>query len=534
MPKKKKTPRITSELIEPAADLIGMKFTKRERKQMRKALREQRKHAEKIRAVPLDNVTPMGLLFDPRMVQPVRVKKIPRRYAMSPQPEVTRPDNLEELAFAPLTQLSELIRTRQITSLELTQMYLDRLKRYDPALLCVVTLTEDLAMQQAERADAEIAKGKIRSPLHGIPYGAKDLLATKGYPTTWGAEPYQHQVIEQNATVIERLEAAGAVLIAKLTLGALAYGDIWFGGTTKNPWNLEEGSSGSSTGSAAATAGGLVGFAIGTETLGSIVSPSTRCGTTGLRPTFGRVSRYGAMALSWSMDKIGPIARSVEDCALIFTAIYGQDGLDRSVANIPFDWQPDLDIHGLRIGYVKSAFEKEREDKALDDAVLEVLQGLGIDLIPIELPQIEVEPLVMILIAEAAAAFDELTRSNQDDLLAWQHRDAWPNTFRAMRFFPAVEYINANRIRVRLMQEMAELMEKVDVFVTPSYGEQVLTLTNLTGHPAVVLPNGFKANGSPTSISFIGGLDQEAETLVVAKAYQDATDFHRQHPKMEY
>jgi Asp-tRNA(Asn)/Glu-tRNA(Gln) amidotransferase A subunit family amidase len=349
--------------------------------------------------------------------------------------------------------------------------------------------------------------------------------------------------------VVERLEAAGAVLIAKLTLGALAYGDIWHKGKTRNPWNIEDGSSGSSAGSGAATAAGLVGFAIGTETLGSIVSPSSRCGVTGLRPTFGRVSRHGAMALCWSMDKIGAMCRSVEDCALVFTAIYGPDGKDFSVVDMPFAWNPDLRPASLKVGYVKSAFDKvpsagdpplqaieelERENEGNDGQVLDVLRGLGVDLIPIELPEFDMEAMFMILVAEAAAAFDELTRDNLDDLLTRQDKEAWPNMFRAARLIPAVEYIRANRVRALLMQAMAEVMKQVDVFVVPSFGGNALTVTNFTGHPGVVLPNGFNDKGSPTSITFVGKLYREADVLAVAKAYQDATDFHRQYPPMNY
>ena len=413
-------------------------------------------------------------------------------YRISEQRLVTRPSTIEHLAFAPVTQLAELIRSRQVTSLELTEMYLARLKRFDPILHCVVTLTEDLAYRQAKRADAEIEAGQYRSPLHGIPWGAKDLFAVRGYPTTWGAEPYRGQVIDTNATVVERLEAAGAVLVAKLTLGALAYGDICFDTMTRNPWNVEEGSSGSSAGSASAVAAGLVGFALGTETLGSIVSPSTRCGVTGLRPTFGRVSRHGAMALSWSMDKAGPMARSVEDCALILSAIYGPDGRDAVVVDTPFEWKPNLKASDLRVGYVEKLFEDGTE---ADRAVLEVLRAQGIDLIPMSLPDDDLDPLVLILNVEAAAAFDDLTRSNQDDLLTWQDKEAWPNSFRTARLIPAVEYIQANRMRTLLMRKMAAVMRTVDVVVAPPFGGNTLVLTNLTGHPAVVVPNGFNEKG---------------------------------------
>jgi Asp-tRNA(Asn)/Glu-tRNA(Gln) amidotransferase A subunit family amidase len=408
-------------------------------------------------------------------------------------------------------------------------MYLERLKTYGPKFECVITITEELAIKQAQQADAEIAAGKYRGPLHGVPYGAKDLLATRGYKTTWGAMPYKDQMIDEDATVIKRLEQAGAVLVAKLTMGALAWGDVWYGGKTRNPWNLEQGSSGSSAGSASATAAGLVAFAIGTETWGSIVSPSTRCGVTGLRPTYGRVSRAGAMALSWSMDKIGPICRTVEDCALVFDAISGPDGIDQTVVDLPFNYNPNVKLGQLRIGYLKDAFEKDTVNVANNEAVLAKLRELGAELIPVELPDHPVSNLSFILSAEAAAAFDELTRSGKDDLMVRQIKNAWPNVFRTSRFIPAVEYIQANRVRYLVIQAMAKMMADIDVYVAPSFGSNLL-LTNLTGHPCVVVPNGFDKKGGPTSISFIGRLYDEATTLAVAKTYQDATDFHRRHP----
>jgi Asp-tRNA(Asn)/Glu-tRNA(Gln) amidotransferase A subunit family amidase len=423
---------------------------------------------------------------------------------------VSVPEDLEELAFYSVAELAELIRTRRITSTQLTTMYLERLKRLGPQLECVVTLTEDLALEQARRADEELEAGKYRGPLHGIPYGAKDLLAVQGYPTTWGAAPYKDQVFNENATVVKLLEEAGAVLVAKLTLGALAWGDVWFGGKTRNPWNLEQGSSGSSAGSAASTAAGLVPFAIGSETWGSIVSPSTRCGTTGLRPTYGRVSRAGAMALSWSMDKLGPICRTVEDCVIIFDAIRGKDGLDQTVVDLPFNYNFAVDLSGLRIGYVKDAFEEEYSNQANDQAVLEVLKDLGAELVPIALPDYPIGDLSFILSAEAAAAFDDLTRSNRDDLLVRQIRNAWPNSFRSSRFIPAVEYIQANRIRQLVIQDMERLMTDVDLYVAPAFVGDNLLLTNLTGHPCVVLPDGFNEKGSPTSITFMGHLYDEA------------------------
>jgi len=449
---------------------------------------------------------------------------------VGPPTDVSIPDDIEGLAFRSIRDLAELIRTRKITATALTRMYLDRLKRYGPRLECVITLTEELALEQARRADEEIAAGTYRGLLHGIPYGAKDLLAVKGYKTTWGAMPYKDQVIDTDATVIRKLEEAGAVLVAKLTLGALAWGDVWYGGTTRNPWNPERGSSGSSAGPASATAAGLVAFAIGTETWGSIVSPCTRCGATGLRPTFGRVSRAGAMALSWSMDKIGPICRRAEDCAIVLDAIRGPDGIDRTVMDLPFSYDHEIDLSVVRIGYVKELFEEDYPQRETDAATLETLRRLGADLIPITLPAYPVEALAFILSAEASAAFDELTRSGRDELMVRQIKNAWPNVFRSSRFIPAVEYIQANRIRYLVMQEMEQL--DVDVYVAPSFGGNNLLLTNLTGHPCVVVPNGFNDEGSPVSISFIGKLFDEGTLIAVAQAYQDATDFDETHPPL--
>jgi Asp-tRNA(Asn)/Glu-tRNA(Gln) amidotransferase A subunit family amidase len=530
-----KEQKITKTMIQEAEKVAGLDFTEEERELMVEGVNSYLEAYEKLRTVTIENSVPPAIQFSPILPgMKFSKEKLPIRPSKVAIPGI--PKNLEELAFLPVTHLAQLIKKRKVSSIDLTKMYLERLKRYDPKLRCVISYTEELAMRQAQQADKEIATGKYRGPLHGIPWGAKDLLAMKGYKTTWGAMTHKDQILNYNATVVDRLEQAGAVLIAKLTMGALAWGDVWFDGTTKNPWNLEQGSSGSSAGPGSATAAGLVGFSIGTETLGSIVSPSTRCGVTGLRPTYGRVSRYGAMALSWSMDKIGPMCRSVEDCALVFDAIYGSDGKDLTLVDLPFNWNANQDIKKLRVGYLKSAFEADRQDelaKANDNAVLEVLRSLGIDLIPIELPDYPISAMRFILNAEAAAAFDELTRTNQDDLLVRQIKNAWPNVFRQARMIPAVEYIQANRLRTMVMEAMAKTMSQVDVFVTPSYGGDVLLLTNLTGHPAVVLPNGFTDKGTPTSISFIGNLYDEAKALFVAKAFQDATDFHLKHPAID-
>ncbi len=523
--------RVTKEMLPNAEALAGLAFSDAERELMLEGLNENLESYEEIRALSIPNEVYPALQFDP--IPAGHEPEIPRRpRRRTRRTRVTRPTNLEDVAFWSITDLSELIQTRQVTSVELTRMYLDRLERHGPKLECVIRLTEDLALRQAHRADAELARGVCRGPLHGIPWGAKDLLAEDEYRTTWGAKPFEEQQIPYDATVVRRLEEAGAVLIAKLTLGALAWGDVWFGGKTRNPWNTEQGSSGSSAGSASATVAGLVGFSIGSETWGSIVSPVTRCGASGLRPTFGRVSRYGAMALSWSMDKLGPICRTVEDCALVLEAIYGPDGQDPTVRDVPFDWDVGLPLEDLRIGYYKSAFGAEHDWYAYDWKAVEALRSLGVKPIPIELPEtIPTGALSFILSVEAAAAFDELTRSGRDELLVRQVEKAWPNVFRQSRLIPAVEYVQANRARTMLMGALQTAMEGIDLFITPSFGKDVLLMTNLTGHPCVTVPHGFSEDGTPVSISFVGQLFREAELLAAAKRYQDATGFHLRHPK---
>jgi len=511
--------------------IIGLKLTDAERDSLLQDLEEQYEAYEEIRKMTIDNSIPPSLQFNPIPLN-FNIATGESFVALSRPGKTELPENLDDLAFYSVRDLAELVRTRKITSLELTKFFIKRLKKYDRKLHCVITLTEEFALEEAHKADEEIVAGKYRGPLHGIPYGAKDLLAKKGYKTTWGAMPYKDQVIDQDATVIKKLSNAGAILVAKLTLGALAWGDVWYGEKTRNPWNLEQGSSGSSAGSASATSAGLVPFAIGTETWGSIVSPSTRCGTTGLRPTYGRVSRAGAMALSWSMDKIGPICRTVEDCAIVFNAIHGPDGIDQTIIDTPFKYDPNIDLKNLRIGYLKSAFDRDYGNKKNDSLALNTIKDLGVELIPIELPDLPVPSLSFILSAEAAAAFDDLTRSNRDSLMVRQIRNAWPNVFRAARFIPAVEYIQANRLRYQLIQEMQKVMETIDAYIAPSFGGNNLLLTNLTGHPCVVLPNGFNKKGSPTSISFMGRLFEEGKLLAVARLFQQATEFHKKHPKM--
>lgn len=526
---------LTVSVVAEAQKLIGLDFTPAEADSMLDELRDARANFEAMRKFRLSNDVAPALLFNP-LPAGFQVEK--QRLAFRPGPVgvVKLPTNRDSLAFLSVRELGELIRTRQISSTDLTAFYLDRLKKFDPQLKCVVTLTEKLALVQAAKADLELRQGIYRGPLHGIPFGAKDLLAKKGYPTTWGSVPYKTQTLDYDATVIRRLEKAGAVLCAKLSLGELAWGDVWFGGTTKNPWDLNRGSSGSSAGSASAVAAGLLPFAIGSETLGSIVSPSTECGTTGLRPTFGRVPRTGAMALSWSMDKLGPICRTVEDCALVFNAILGPDGQDATVLDAPFNYDGGkTSLKGLKIGYVKADFERAYPNRAADSLTLNVLRKLGATLVPMQLPELPVGDISFVLGVEAAAAFDELTRDGRDDQMVRQIKNAWPNVFRAARFVPAVEYVQAARHRTRLIQAMAEKLRGIDVYMAPSFSRN-LTLTNLTGHPALVLPNGFRTEpGQPTrpvSITFTGQLFGEANLLQVAKAYQEATGFHRQHPPL--
>ena len=529
-----KVPQVTKEMLQQAERLAALEFTDDERELMVEGLNKYLEKYRKLREVSLDNSVAPAVQFNP-VPAGMTFEKKAGRLRVSKRQRRKVPSDLEDLAFWPVTDLARLIKSRKVSSTELTNMYLDRLKRYDPKLKCVVTLTEELALKQAKRADEEIAAGHYRGPLHGIPWGAKDLLAVKGYRTTWGAMPYKDQVFDSDATVVKRLEAARAVLVAKLTLGALAWGDVWFGGKTRNPWDPDNGSSGSSAGPASATAAALVGFSIGSETHGSIVSPCTVCGTTGLRPTFGRVSRHGAMALSWSMDKIGPICRTVEDCALVLAAIGGPDGKDSTVVDMPFSWDASVDAKGLKVGYIKSAFEEKRSDeqwKANDQATLDVLRGLGLKLIPIELPDYPIDAMGLILNVEAAAAFDEITRSGKDELMVRQIKNAWPNRFREARMVPAVEYVQANRLRTLVMNAMQEKLTGIDAYVCPSWVGRNLLLTNLTGHPAVVLPNGLRKEGTPSSISFVGRLFGEEKVLALAKAYQDATSFHLKHPTL--
>jgi Asp-tRNA(Asn)/Glu-tRNA(Gln) amidotransferase A subunit family amidase len=523
---------ITIDIIAAAERIAGLSFTDEERRSLLKRLNELGKRYEAMRSFPLDNAFPLALVFAPVIIPAPRAPRKP--LALKP-PKVSWSGNIEDLAFLPLTHLARLIELRKVSSASLTRMYLNRLKKYDPVLHCMVTPTEELALAQASRADEEIAAGKRRGPLHGIPWGAKDLLAVRGYPTTWGSEFYTTRTLDYDAAVVSRLHNAGAVLIAKLSMGRFAGGENWFGGMTRNPWNPQEGSSGSSAGPGAATAAGLVGFSVGTETRGSIAGPCERCGVSGLRPTYGRVSRHGAMALSWSLDKIGPICRTAEDCAVVFNEIYGPDGRDASLIDAPFVWDDGLDVRTLRVGYVEEEFagnmesvgDRARLNNRLNRAALDKLRSLGIRLVPFTLPKIPEGIVEFILSVEAAAAFDYLNAG----MTELREAKALTN-YRADRFVPAVEYLQANRIRTRIMREMEEAMSGIDAYVTPTFVGPTNWLTNLTGHPELIVPCGFVKENSPMSISFVGKPFGEATVLALARAYQSVTDFHTRHPKL--
>ncbi len=531
-------PTVTVELIAAAERVAGLELTAEEREKMRRGIDRNLASYQQLHALEIGNEVPPALLFEPAPpgieIRPDTEDAMPQLGAATAN--TARPERADDLAFLPVAKLAVLLRDRKVTSLELTELYLERLVRYDLKLHCVVTLTRDRALEQARRADSEIAEGRWRGPLHGIPWGAKDLLDVAGYPATWGAEPFRDRRPAEDATVVRRLEDAGAVLVAKLSLGALAMGDVWFGGQTRNPWDTTQGSSGSSAGSGAATAAGLVGFALGTETRGSILSPASRNGVTGLRPTFGRVPRTGAMALAWSMDKVGPLCRSAEDCALVFAAIHGADGADPSARTLSFAWRPERPLSELRVGYVAAAFEEDDgyTQRAADLEVLRVLRtDLGLELVDVELPDFPIDAVGFMLSAEAAAAFDDLTRTGRDDQLTRQDDGAWPNLFRVARMIPAVEYIQASRARTLYMHRFAVAISNVDVIVAPTFRKGIVGATNLTGHPCVVVPNGFDDKGRPTSMSFLAGLYREADALRVASAYQERTDWHLRHPDVD-
>lgn len=524
--------KVTTRDLAMAERITGLEFSPTERDSMLDGVRENLEYIRDIHETRLENHIPPALVFHPLPpgYMPDRENR-PVHWPLPDQAEL--PGDRNELAYASVAELSVLIRTGEISSSELTRFFLGRLEKYSDSLQCLVTLTPEVALEQARLADDEMHRGIYRGPLHGIPYGIKDLFAYPGYPTTWGAMPFREQVIDNKATVIRKLEDAGAVMLGKLTLGALAMGDVWFGGKTRNPWNPDEGSSGSSAGSAAAVAAGLVPFAIGTETWGSIVSPSTRCGVTGLRPTFGRVSRAGGMALSWSMDKVGPICRSALDCGLVLQAISGQDPEDPATLDFPFNYEPLAGMEGMKIACLDDLFDPEQGNRTNDSLTLEVFRAMGAALTTVSLPDdLPTDALSLILNAEAAAAFDELTRSGRDDLLVRQDRHAWPNYFRQARMIPAVEYIQANRIRSLLIGQVNRLFQEYDVIIAPTFGGDQMLMTNLTGHPCLCMPNGFNEKGSPTSICLLGNLFGEGKLIEAARHYQMATTFDDQHPPL--
>lgn len=493
--------QITETDIAAAERLLGLAYTARERAQMAGNLDGQRDLAIARRSLPLDNSVPMASRFDPRLPG----------FAMPHGADLLRPtgsapafpDDPEDIAFAPVAHLSHWIASRQITVRALTDLYLDRIAALNPKLECFAMVTPELARAEAEALDALLGAGVWLGPLHGIPYGLKDLFDTKGIVTGWGAEPFQDRAPDSDSAVTRRLRAAGAVLLGKTTVGALAYNDLWYGGWTRNPWNLDEGSSGSSAGSASATAAGLCGFAIGTETLGSITSPSQRCGTTGLRPTFGRVSRAGAMALCWSLDKVGPICRSVEDCGLVLAAINGGDAADRGSIAAPFHFDAAAGIDGMVVGYLPEAFEDGATE--VDRAALAACRDLGVTVSEVRLEELPYASLMNILYAEAAAAFEDLTLSGADDTLRWQDEGAWPNTMRKARFLSAVDHVQLDRLRYRVMQALGDTMAQVDALIGPFSTGPMLVASNFTGHPCLHLRAGFDEIATRSAASLGSG-----------------------------
>ena len=518
--------RISLEILTSTLKASGLEFTEAQLKMMLKGVRDNLTAIEALRKINVKPEVSPAFTFSTALPGKPRTRQT-GRFLPS---RIVAPKKSNDLHYSSVVELGAMLRAKRITSRELTELYIGRLKQHAATLNCVVNFTSDLAMEQATRADAEIRKGKYRGPLHGVPWGAKDLFATTVTPTTWGAENYKSQVFDYNATVVDKLDKAGAVLIAKLSMGALAMGGLWYGGMTKNPWNTEQTSSGSSAGSASATAAGLVGFALGTETLGSITTPSRICGTVGLRPTFGRVSRHGAMALCWTLDKVGPIARYAEDCALVLKAIQGSDGQDLTVIDEPLSWNPRQPLKQLRIGVVQAAFDSARgADPEVSLKALEDLRKAGAELKPVTLPTLDSSFVGLVLGAEAAAAFDDLTRDGGVDKLPGQAANDWPTQFRTNRTIPAVEYIRAQRARTLLMREMEDFMAQWDVIISP--GGRLVSVTNLTGHPQLSLPCGFGANGTPRALLLTGRLFEEGKLLRVAHAYQQATKWHKERPK---
>jgi Asp-tRNA(Asn)/Glu-tRNA(Gln) amidotransferase A subunit family amidase len=547
--------QITLAMLKSALAMAGLSFSEEDEKSMLRAVNQSLTRMTELRAISIPNDVSPPFHFSPLVPgMTVNRTRLPVRIST---PSVKRPANLEDVAFWPVVQLAQLIKTRQVTSTELSAMYLDRLHRYNPTLNCVVTMLDDLALAQAKQADTEIAAGRYKGPLHGIPWGAKDIIAVKGYKTTWGSGAYQDQVIDKDASVVEMLRDAGAVLVAKLTTGEIAQGDRWFGGQTKSPWDPTQGSSGSSAGPAAATAAGLVGFAIGTETSGSILSPAARCGVTALRPTLGRISRDGVMALSWTMDRLGPMCRYAEDCALVMSAIARPDNRDMSVVDLPFNWNAQLDIRKLRVGYLKTAFEENSDPvgRTHQQATFDALVALGVKFVPVEVPEFTTD--LSAISVESATFFDEMMREGRDKQLTNPGR---ANGWKGARTLPAVDYLQSQRIRMMMMMKLAEATAHVDVYLGPgsggavpggggggrdsatppeaapaprrqSAGQRHSAMANLATYPAVAVPNGFNPAGHPTSITFFARPFGETELLAVVKAYQDATKFHLEHPR---
>jgi Asp-tRNA(Asn)/Glu-tRNA(Gln) amidotransferase A subunit family amidase len=532
---------LTPEHVAAAERLAGIEYTQAERQMIVETIEGQLAALETRRRFRPDNDLAPATVYDPRRPGASLPGPGPSSAIPSVDQTTPRPSNASDVAFASIRELGRWLRDGSLTSTELTELYLGRLDTHGKALECVAASTRELALVQAREADARLRSGQARGPLDGIPWGAKDLLDTDGIPTTWGAQTHADRVPRRNAEVVERLHRAGAVLVAKLTLGAIAYGDIWAGGRTNSPWNSEEGSSGSSAGSAAATAAGLVGFAIGTETMGSIVSPSMRCGTVGLRPSFGRVSRHGAMALCWSLDKIGALCRTVEDTALVLAAINGHDARDPSSLDVGFVWDGTTDdprsLAGIKLAYDPAWFEGD-DVLELDREVLARLRRLGAELIEIELDDLPYEGLAAILPAEAAAAFEDLTLDDRDDLLTWQDPEAWPNVWRLARFIPAVDLVQADRLRRRVRDSYDELLGKTGAtaMISPSFSGPLLLITNFTGHPSLTLRTGFQESATrslwgvpaeggakhrvPHGITLWGRLFDEAGLIRIGRALE--------------
>jgi len=561
--------KVTPEMLQHALEVAGLDFTDEQRQSILNGVNQNLTRFGELHAIHLDPNLAPPLYYSP-LVPGTKLDRVAKPFKPSAVKSIKRPANLDEAAFWPIADLAQLIKSRQVTSTELTRMYLDRLHRYNRTLNFVVTFTDDLALQQAAQADHEVAAGKYRGPLHGIPWGCKDIIAVPGYPTQWGSAAYKGQQFEIEATVVRLLREAGAVLLAKVATGELASGDQWFGGRTNNPWDPKEGSSGSSAGPASATAAGCVAFGIGTETSGSILSPSTICGVTGLRPTFGRVSRYGAMTLSWTEDRIGPICRTAEDCAIVFQAIAKTDEQDLSVVDLPFNYDATIDVRKLRVGYLAAAFDEANRDaewKKNDAQVLDALKAIGVNAEPFELPALPTNVTSGILGAESGAAFDEFIRAGRDKAMTNPQRG---NGMRTSRLVPAIEYLQAQRVRAQIMRQFAAVVGKYDVYIAPylnmrgaggpgragqagrageagraggrgQRGEAPppsairdhFTVANLCGYPAVAVPSGFTADGHPTSITFLGRLYNEGEILALARTYQEKAGWVNRRPELQ-